>query len=98
MVNRKDLLSIGFYKKIHFTGSVGNMNYRIAKHDIDKDLGTKEFVVTIFPGPFCYEETDDSLKQTAVFPFEAESLDRITDYLNEQYVSQKALWDTVRML
>lgn len=31
MVNRKDLMSLGFYKLSPYTGSDGNMRYRIEK-------------------------------------------------------------------
>ena len=90
MVLRKDLLSIGFYKLSAFHGSRGSLNYRI--ENVKAEAGTDEkgkpryeivgLRVITYPGPYKYENTDDSLKESKDFPFAPESLDAITDYLN----------------
>jgi len=90
MVLRKDLLSIGFYRLSPFYGSDGTLSYLIQK--IEETVETddtgkpkKEITglrVITFPGPYNYDHTDDSLKVTKDFPFAAESLDAIVDYLN----------------
>ena len=90
MVLRKDLLSIGFYKLSTFHGSDGPLNYRIEMFKVEDGVdekGEKKYKIgglrlITYPGPYNYDNTDDSLKEAKDFPFEAASLDAITDYLN----------------
>lgn len=90
MVLRKDLLSLGFYKKNPFAGSRGNLRYRIENFKEEDGVdgkGKPKFKIVglrviTFPGPFSYDNTDDSYKETKDFPFTTEALDEITDYLN----------------
>ncbi|MBO4653045.1 MAG: hypothetical protein J5649_06995 [Lachnospiraceae bacterium] len=90
MVLRKDLLSIGFYKLSAFHGSDGPLNYRIeavrVEDGVDEKGDTKYKLAALrlitYPGPYNYENTDDSLKEAKDFPFSSEGLDEITDYLN----------------
>lgn len=37
MLNRKDLLDLTFYKKSPFTGSLGDLRYRLEKADVPED-------------------------------------------------------------
>ncbi len=80
MVQRKDLLSLGFYRLSPFHGSDRALSYRIEK--IEEVKAITGLRVTTYPGPYNFQNTDDSLKETKDFPFEAASLDAITDYLN----------------
>ena len=90
MVLKKDLLSLGFYKLSAFHGSNGPLNYRIERieeEDGVNEKGKPKYKITglrviTYPGPYNYENTDDSLKESKDFPFAPESLDAITDYLN----------------
>lgn len=90
MVQRKDLLSLGFYRLSPFHGSDRALSYRIEKieeviGEDDKGKPKKAITglrVTTYPGPYNFQNTDDSLKEKKDFPFEAASLDAITDYLN----------------
>ena len=112
MIERKDFLALNFYKKEKFTGSYKNMHYRISKED--KVVGQEEkegengvelvdvketiFMLKYWPGPYNYDNTADTLKQSAEFPFSEEGLVEIAAFLNEQYEKQKDLWkiDTMR--
>ena len=85
MIERSDLLALGFYKKEAFTGSFQGMRYRIAKAD-------DSLSVTIWPEPFCFEKTPDSEKQTEIFPFSEEGLCQVTEYLNTQHDAQLPRW------
>ena len=90
MVQRKDLLSLGFYRLSAFHGSDGPLSYRIEKIEEEdgvdaKGKPKKEIVglrVITYPGPYNFENTDDSLKEAKDFPFAAQSLDDIVEYLN----------------
>lgn len=98
MIQRKDFLALNFYKKTSFYGSYKNMNYRIAKVKIENEETSEDvFEVTYWPGPLNLASTDDSLKQTAQFPFSEEGICAVADFLNEQYNKQIELWQSVQI-
>lgn len=82
MILRKDLLTFNFYKKEKFTGSYYGMRYLIEK---EKGEDMEEFVVFTWPGPYNFSTTAEDLKKKKTFPFEEESLEKITEYLNTTY-------------
>ena len=90
MVLRKNLLSLGFYRLSPFFGSDRALNYKIEsikeEDGVDKKGKTKYKIVGLrvitFPGPYNFEHTEDSLKESKDFPFEDASLDAIVEYLN----------------
>ena len=90
MVLRKDLLSLGFYKSSPFYGSDRALHYKINKiqeeDGVDSKGKTKYKIVGLrvitFPGPYNFENTDDTLKVSKDFPFEDAALDAIVEYLN----------------
>lgn len=89
MIGSKDILSLNFYKKEQFTGSYRGMRYCIKKvSENETDL----FRVTFWPGPYCYDATDESRKTSAVFPFTEEGKQQAVDYLNEQWELNKDLF------
>ncbi len=91
MIKRTDLLSFPFYKKDKFTGSFKGMRYLIRKADGE---GEDIFEVFTWPGPYNFASTDESKKARKTFPFEPDSLDTITQYLNDTYESGKNNWHT----
>ncbi|MCR5273288.1 MAG: hypothetical protein K6E13_09970 [Lachnospiraceae bacterium] len=80
MINVKDILSLEYYKKTSFTGSDLAMRFKIEKYEEDD---SKYLKVWHWKGPYAFDSTPDDQKTTSLFPFETESLDKITDYLNE---------------
>ena len=91
MIKVTDILSLEYYKKTSFTGSDGEMRYKIEKHEVEVETPESEepkkekyLIVYTWPGPYAFFQTDDSLKQSQLFPFAAESLEPITDYLNSK--------------
>lgn len=91
MLRRIDLMAPAFYKKEPFTGSLNGMRYRIALKK--KEEPEQEFLeVVLYPDEFCFEKTDESVKQYYEFPYSEEGLVQITAFLNEQAQSQKDLW------
>ncbi len=91
MLRRIDLMAPAFYKKEPFTGSLNGMRYRIALKK--KEEPEQEFLeVVLYPDEFCFEKTDESVKQYYEFPYSEEGLVQITAFLNEQAESQKDLW------
>lgn len=114
MIERSQLLALPFYQKEKFKGSYHGMCYQIegkcreaapAPEELAADPEQKpkklwNFVVTLWPGPLCFEKTPAELKQVKEYPprekLAEEDLVAVAAYLNEQYEEQKPLWDTVR--
>ena len=82
MINRKDLLALEFYKSTHFSGSDGDMRYRVFADKEEKTIVS--YSATIWPGPFCYEATADELKETSTFPASEEGMCMLVDWLNSR--------------
>ncbi|MDE7313153.1 MAG: GNAT family acetyltransferase [Eubacterium sp.] len=95
MIKSSDLFHIPFYKKSPYTGSLEGMRFYIEK---TQENETDVFQVWIFPGPYCFAKTADSLKQSVTFPFTEESLAKIADWLNEQYTKRSAYWNQHKSL
>ncbi len=84
-MERSDLLSLKFYEKSPFTGSVGNLRYRVEKAEIEIDGSErkeKKLLATIWPGPFAFANTDDALKTSEYFAFSEDGLNDIADWIN----------------
>ncbi len=79
MINEKDILSLEYYKKTSFTGSDLTMRFKIEKTETEDE---KFLTVWHWRGPFAFNTTKEE-KVSTNFPFESESLGKITDYLNE---------------
>ena len=89
-MERKDLLTLTFYEREHFSGSDRGIRYRIEKFiealpegaPEDSEKPAPQLKVTIWPEPFSFENTDDSHKKSALFPFSEEGLHEVTDFIN----------------
>lgn len=86
MITTDDILNLNYYKKEKFTGSYQGMRYLIRKETRD---GSDILCVCIWPGPYNYETTEDSLKTCAAFPFTPEGKQLAVDWLNEQWLAGK---------
>ncbi|MBE5914616.1 MAG: GNAT family acetyltransferase [Pseudobutyrivibrio ruminis] len=81
MIERKRLLSIGYYKKApSFTGSDGNKCYKIQK--LSEEGADDKFQATIWPGPFSSENTPDEKKLSNTAPFTEDGLQELVDWMN----------------
>ncbi len=81
-IQRSDIFNIRFYEKSWFHGSFQGMHYRIERITVDD---AKKLRVTTWPGPYNFDHTDDSRKESALFEFSNEGLDAVTDYLNRYH-------------
>ena len=85
MIDRKRLLSLGYYKKApSFTGSDQNKCYKIEK--LSEEGAEDQFQATLWPGPYSSENTPDDQKQTHTAPFTEEGLQEIVSWLNSTNV------------
>ena len=78
---RKDLLSMGFYEKSRFSGSIGNLNYILEKKQ--EEGKSPLLLATSFPGPFCSEKTPDEKKKYHEEEYSEEGFVAMTEFLNE---------------
>lgn len=83
MIDVKDVLSLEFYKKSPFHGSYNGIRYRIEKDGDDEKVKLK---CTIWPEPYSFEATDDSLKEYYQAEFSNEGLEDIVSYINNKVV------------
>ena len=82
MIERKRLLSLGYYKKApSFTGSDGNKCYNIEKY---QEEGSEEllFKATLWPGPYSSENTPEEMKQSKTAPFTEDGLQELVAWMN----------------
>lgn len=86
MIKKENFNVLNYVKKEEYTGSMDGMRYMLKRDG-------EEIVVTIWPEPNSYAHTSDDLKTVNRFPLSREGVESICDYLNEQYESQKELWE-----
>lgn len=92
MIERSDLLSLNFYKSKPFTGSDGNLRYRVEKIEVPDDSGeddgaTKAMLqATVWPGPFAFAKTADEKKTRHTAAFSEEGMQDLVDWMNRQSI------------
>ena len=64
----------------------------------DNEEEKEVLLVTIWPEPCCYAKTPEEKKQRMEFDFSADGVMEAADWLNEQYIQQKPLWDLSKKL
>ena len=72
MIDKK-LIPVNGLKKEPFSGSHRGMRY-LFQGDDGKSSTT--FTVFIYPEPWCFEQTPDEKKESAVFPLTEEGMDQ----------------------
>ena len=82
MIQPQDLFNIRFYAKEKFHGSYKGMHYRIEKTEKNDE---QKLLVTTWPGPYNFDTTDISLKETSLFDFSSEGLSEVCEYLNNTH-------------
>lgn len=76
-----------FTYKRAFTGSYGEMRYRLR---MEQEEGTDAaLVATVYPQPFCWEETPDEQKVSKEFAFSEEGRSEMIAWLNEKVKEYK---------
>ena len=87
MIDRHSLLALNFYKSSPFTGSDGNMRYRVEKVELplpDSEETEKKLQATIWPGPFSFAKTDDDKKTHQIADFSEEGFCELVEWLNKK--------------
>ena len=96
MIEKESFHHFNYIKKEDMTGSMKGMRYMLRK---ESDINGEDVLgVTIWPGPYGFAKTPQELKQRKEFEFSPAGVEQAADWLNEQYVTRKALWDTVKLV
>ena len=86
MLERMQLFPLNFYKKAKFNGSMGKMNYRLAKEEKKTDEENSETILvgSIWEGPFIYDKIPQEKITKREFPFAEEGICQAMDWFNEE--------------
>ena len=90
MIDKEKFHVFNYVKKDQYTASMDGMRYMLKK--TEKEEGSVLEVI-IWPEPYCYAKTPEENKQRTEFPFTAEGVEQAADWLNEQYMQHKSLWE-----
>ena len=88
MIDKK-LIPVNGLKKEPFSGSHRGMRY-LFQGDDGKSSTT--FTVFIYPEPWCFEQTPDEKKESAVFPLTEEGMDQAVAWLWERNDADRERW------
>lgn len=86
MLEKEKFNVLNYVKKEEYIGSMDGMRYMLRKKG-------DELEVCIWPDPLSFAKTAEDLKLFKIFPLSKEGVSEACDYLNEQYICQKELWD-----
>lgn len=82
MIEKKRVLSLEYYKKAaSFTGSDKNKNFKIEKY-VPEESEEKLLRATVWPGPLCFDKTDDEFKQVNTAEFSDDGIGILVDWIN----------------
>lgn len=95
MIEKEKFHVLNYVKKEEYSASMEGMRYMLRKKEAEEGTCLE---VIIWPEPYCYAKTEEAKKQRRDFPFSAEGVMEAADWLNEQYVEQKPLWELSRKM
>ncbi|MBR4669214.1 MAG: hypothetical protein IKO84_01315 [Butyrivibrio sp.] len=82
-----------------FFGSYKGMRYRLAREPLENvkfvpvdQRSPATLMATVWPEPYAYAHTDDSLKTSENFEVSQEGLEKAVEWFNEQYQSRISEW------
>ena len=87
IIEKENFNILNFVKKDDYTGSYSGMRYLI------RSISKEEMKVFIWPEPYAFAKTDKELISEKTFPLSNEGIEEARIYLNEQYETQKQLWE-----
>ena len=87
IIEKENFNILNFVKKDDYTGSYSGMRYLI------RSISKEEMKVFIWPEPYSFAKTDKELISEKTFPLSNEGIEEARIYLNEQYETQKQLWE-----
>ena len=95
MLSYDEALNLNYYKKTSFTGWMNPLRFMIKQ---DKNENEEViFHAWVWPGPYIFSLTDDSLKIDHTAPFTEDGKREIVDWINEQYLTYKDVWSKKKL-
>ncbi len=95
MIEKEKFHVFNFVNREDYIASMDGMRYMLHKKSTED--GAKLEVI-IWPEPYCFAKTPEEKKQRTEFAFSAAGVEEAADWLNEQYMQQKPLWDLSKKL
>ncbi len=92
MLTYDEALNLNYYKKTSFTGWMNPLRFLIKMEKPEE--GDACFHAWVWPGPYIFDLTDDSLKLDTTAPFTEEGKQQIVDWINEQHNLYKDVWSS----
>lgn len=89
MIDKDKFHVFNYIKKDDYVGSMDGMRYLLRKTNEEEP----RLELVLWPEPYSYGKTEEKKKQRLYFPFSEAGLSEAVDSMNEQLISQKALWD-----
>ena len=92
MLSYDDALNLNYYKKTTYTGWMKPLRFLIKMEKPEE--GDAIFHAWVWPGPYIFDLTDDSLKIDTTAPFTEDGKREIVDWINEQFDLHKDEWSS----
>lgn len=94
MITEKDVMHIGFLKKLPFKGSFQGMRFMLRGKKDDAGESIVALEAFNWPEPLCFERTPRETLVREEFPFSEEGISQAICWLNTQHElpERKALW------
>ena len=90
MLTVDEVLNLNYYKKTSYTGWINGMRFLIRREEPEE--GDAIFHAWVWPGPYIFDMTDDSLKRENTFPFSEEGKKQAVDWINTEYEANIKYW------
>ncbi len=90
MVQRNDILSMEYLKKMAFTGCHQGMRYRLEK--AEGQDGSGRLRCTVWSEPFNFFTTPEEEKETEEFAFEEDGVAEAVAWMNERLAAGREKW------
>ena len=92
MLTYDDALNLNYYKKTSFTGWSSPVRFLIKRETPEE--GDAIFHAWVWPEPYNFEVTEDSLKIEHTEPFTEDGKCRIVDWINQQQELYRHKWSS----
>ena len=92
MLTYDEVLNLNYYKKTSYTGWMKPLRFLIKMEKPEESEAI--FHAWVWPGPYIFDLTDDSLKLDKTASFSEDGKREIVDWINEQYDLHKDEWSS----
>jgi len=92
MLTYDEVLNLNYYKKTSYTGWMKPLRFLIKMEKPEESEAI--FHAWVWPGPYIFDLTDDSLKLDKTAAFSEDGKREIVDWINEQYDLHKDEWSS----